>query len=975
MNNSKKGLNKEQLEAVTETEGFVRVIAGAGSGKTKALTSRYAYIVEELGINSSNILCVTFTNKAAQEMRKRVKRLVGENSDLSYITTYHGFCVRVLREEINKIKYPKNFIIMDIEDQKTVLRQVFNELGLTSQVFTFKQVLRYISKQKTSQEYLQYILESKKKESDNEIEKVFIRYLEKQQRNFALDFDDLLNFALYIFVNNPDVLEKWQKRLYYIQVDETQDSSQKQFGLIEMLSQFHKNLFVVGDPDQTIYEWRGARPEILVDFDKQFPDSKTIIMNQNYRSTPNILNLGNHIIKNNKIRVDKDMFTKNSEGVEVVHFHGQNDYEEGLWIANEIKRLVADETCKHSDFAILYRANHISRSVEQSLIRENVPYSIFGGIRFFERKEIKDVLSYLRLIEFGDDFSFLRVVNTPSRGLGKKFIENVAKIAEKENISLYLALKGNISEKDLSRKGAIEFIDLIEKYKKSKNDLIISDLVKEIMDESGLSAYYRTDGDADRLDNIKELQNSIILLEAQDEEQINLTEYLQEVALYTDMDIEDDRNDRVKLMTIHTSKGLEFPYVFLCGFSEGVLPSAMSIKERRAKAIEEERRLTYVAITRAEKAFYMTESEGFNFSTGLNKYPSRFLFEIRDNYFVRKGELSQEIIDEAKEQLELDSTRQSIQKKFNVGDIVNHRIWNQGIIIEVNEEKGEYQIEFFETKKNKPINFEFRGLVKIEKTIKLSEQDKLDKLKPEEDSNSHTESFENETKNIQNDKTILQESNIEKEKSKAVNKNLEIEKKIKTIIKRFSKKEYPDDKEMRDYVYEKQVVAYLYMESVTDTELKQFAISEYKNDYDMQKHIYDKNVIAKKYMTTATDKEIKQIAKEGYIKDYEMQQYVYDQQVSAKKEMAKIPNSRSKKNAINEYSKDYEMQVHIYKEMKAVTDIDQQKELIRKINAEKKAVKKEILRSTKYKSNDGNSAKSKVSDKNNLWSKLKRLWS
>lgn len=1003
MNNLKKGLNKEQLEAVTETEGFVRVIAGAGSGKTKALTSRYAYIVEELGINSSNILCVTFTNKAAQEMRKRVKRLVGENSDLSYITTYHGFCVRVLREDINKIKYPKNFIIMDIEDQKTVLRQVFNELGLTSKVFTFKQVLRYISKQKTSQEYLQYILESKKKKTDNEIEKVFIRYLEKQQRNFALDFDDLLNFALYIFVNNPDVLEKWQKRLHYIQVDETQDSSQKQFMLIEMLSQFHKNLFVVGDPDQTIYEWRGAKPEILVDFDKQFPDSKTIIMNQNYRSTPNILNLGNHIIKNNKIRVDKDMFTKNSEGVEVVHFHGQNDYEEGLWVANEIKRLVADETCKHSDFAILYRANHISRSIEQSLIRENVPYSIFGGIRFFERKEIKDVLSYLRLIEFGDDFSFLRVVNRPSRGLGKKFIENVAKIAERENISLYSALKENISEKDLSRKGAIEFINLIEKYKKSKNDLIISDLVKEIMDESGLSAYYRTDGDTDRLDNIKELQNSIILLETQDEEQINLTEYLQEIALYTNMDIEDDRNDRVKLMTIHTSKGLEFPYVFLCGFTEGVLPSAMSIKERRAKAIEEERRLTYVAITRAEKAFYMTESEGFNFSTGLNKYPSRFLFEISDNYFVRKGELSQEIIDEAKEQLKLDSTRQSIQKKFNVGDIVNHRIWNQGKIIEVNEEKGEYQIEFLETGKTKPINFEFRGLVKDE-----SFKNSANKIKKE------TEKEEVET-------NLVEKSNAIKE-VKSEEKEPEIEKKIKAKIKRFAKKEYPEDKEMRDHIYKNQVKAFLYMETVSDMELKEYAIDEYKNDYDMQQQIYNKNVIAKEYMNLVVDTEIKEIAMQDFPKDYDMQQHIYDKQLSAKKEMSEIPNSSTKENAISDYPKDYDMQIYVYAKLKeeeeeedttdnikvelvkTETEVEQQKEIIRnritalkdekkeleqnitektkpvaeikeKINTEKESIEEEVLSPTSYKSNGGNSAKSKVSDKNNFWSKLKNLWS
>ncbi|MDX1365449.1 MAG: 3'-5' exonuclease [Arenibacter latericius] len=729
----KENLNEQQLEAVTETEGYVRVIAGAGSGKTKALTQRYAYIVEALGINTSNILCVTFTNKAAQEMRKRVKRLVGVNSDLSYITTYHGFCVRVLREDINKIAYPKNFIIMDVEDQKTVLRQVYAELGLTSKVITFKQVLRYISLQKSSMEYMQYVLESKKHETDNDIEKIFIRYLEKQQRNFALDFDDLINFTLYIFDKHQNTLEKWQKRLHYIQVDETQDSSQKQFILVSLLSNHHKNFFVVGDPDQTIYEWRGAVPEFLVDFDKQFPDSKTIIMNQNYRSTPNILSLGNHIIKNNKIRVDKDMFTENPEGVDVVHFHAQNDYEEGLWVANEIKRLVADENSKYSDVAVLYRANHISRSIEQSLIRENIPYSVFGGIRFFERKEIKDVLAYLRLIEFEDDFSFLRVVNTPSRGLGKKFIENVAKIAEKENTSLYTALKDNLSQKDLSRKGAIEFVELIEKYKKGKTDYIVSDLVKAVMDESGLTSYYRTDGDTDRLDNIKELQNSIILLETQDEEPINLMEYLQEIALYTDMDIEDESNDRVKLMTIHTSKGLEFPYVFLCGFTEGVLPSAMSIKERRAKAIEEERRLTYVAITRAEKAFYMTESEGYNFSLGTSKYPSRFLFEISDNYYVSKGELSQDIIKAAKAQLKLDATRQLIQKKFEVGDIVNHQIWKEGKVIAVNEDKGEYQIEFLESGKIKPITFEFKGLTKMEGSTELTRDDKSEKSDLDED--------------------------------------------------------------------------------------------------------------------------------------------------------------------------------------------------------------------------------------------------
>lgn len=716
-------LNDQQRKAVTETEGFVRVIAGAGSGKTKALTSRYAYIVEALGISSSNILCVTFTNKASQEMRKRVKRLVGENSDLSYITTYHGFCVRVLREDINKIQYPKNFIIMDVEDQKSILREVFNELGLNSKVFTFKQVLRFISKQKSSLDYLSYILESKKIENDNELYKVFFRYLEKQQRNFALDFDDLLNYTLYIFDKNKDVLEKWQKRLHYIQVDETQDSSEKQFLLIDMLAKFHNNLFVVGDPDQTIYEWRGAKPEILVDFDKQFPTAQTIMMNQNYRSTPNILNLGNHIIRNNKIRVDKDMFTLNNDGVEVVHFHAKNDFEEALWVANEIKNKIEKDEAKYSDFAVLYRANHVSRIIEQSLIRENIPYSVFGGIRFFERKEIKDVLSYIRLIVFGDDFSFLRVINTPTRGLGKKFIENLSAIAERENKSLLEALRLNINNKEFAKKGAIDFLNLVDKFNKRKEEIKVSDLVKEVLDETGLTAYYRADGDTDRLENIKELQNSIIVLENDDAETISLENYLQEISLYTDMDIEDDKNDRVKLMTIHTSKGLEFPYVFLCGFTDGVLPSAMSIKERRKRALEEERRLTYVAITRAEKAFYMTESEGYNFTTGMNKYPSRFLFEISENFFVRQGQLSQEIIDEAKEHIRLETERLNKQEeKFELDDIVRHIIFGDGKIIEVNEDKGEYQIHFPERNLTKPINFEFRGLEKISENMEITSE-------------------------------------------------------------------------------------------------------------------------------------------------------------------------------------------------------------------------------------------------------------
>ena len=390
-------------------------------------------------------------------MKRRVKAMIGDLFDVSFITTYHGFCVRFLREEINKIHYPKNFIILDAEDQKTILREVFNELDINSKNLTFKQVLRFISKQKSTSDYLGYMLDNKSfdpDEKDSLSSRVYQKYLDKQKRNYALDFDDLIHFTAFILDSSPDVLAKWQEMLHYIQVDEAQDSSDSQFHLVEMLSRVHQNLFLVGDPDQTIYEWRGAKPEYLVEFDRMFPDTQTIIMNQNYRSTPNILKVGNHIIKNNKVRVDKDMVTENPEGVEVVHFHGKNDYEETLWVASEIKEILKTENAAYSDITILYRSNHLSRNIEQALIKENIPYAIFGGVRFFERKEIKDVLSFLRLIVQGDNFSFLRLHNHPSKGLGKKFLERLSLLAGEQNLSLLQALEKNMEDKELNKKGA-----------------------------------------------------------------------------------------------------------------------------------------------------------------------------------------------------------------------------------------------------------------------------------------------------------------------------------------------------------------------------------------------------------------------------------------------------------------------------------------------------------------------------------------
>ena len=715
-------LNDQQIQAVTTTEGYVRVIAGAGSGKTKALTSRYAYLLEALGINAANILCVTFTNKAANEMRNRVRRLVGDENDYGYITTYHGFCVKVLREDINKIQYPKQFVIMDVEDQKTVLRDVYEELGINSKDFSHKQAIKHIGILKDSTNYIENIAEGKEvvegkerrfKDSSSLLDQVFLKYLEKQQRNFALDFNDLINITIYIFDKNKDVLEKWQKRLFYIQVDETQDSSPNQFYLVDILSQIHNNLFVVGDPDQTIYEWRGAKPELLVNFDKNYPNTQTVIMNQNYRSTPNILNLGNYIIKNNKIRIDKDMFTNNPNGVDVVHYHAKSDLDEGIFVASEIQKLVKEKNIKFADFAILYRANHISRMIEQSLIKEQIPYSIWGGIRFFERKEIKDVLSYLRLIVFGDDLSFLRIINTPSRKLGKVWINDVEQLAMQNNTSLYKTIETN----SLNRTSALEFINLISELKKRKDEISVSDLVKVILDKTGLTEMYRADGDEERLENIKELQNSIIAIENDNLEKLTLENYLQEIALYTDMDVDDSKTDRVKLMTIHTAKGLEFPYVFLCGFTDGVLPSYMSMKERR---LEEERRLTYVAITRAEKAFYMTESEGYNFQTVMSKYPSRFLWEIKENLYVRQGTLSPEVIDLAKRQIELETELLNPQPIpiLEVGDIVEFSHWGEGKVISKDDVQKVYIIYFTKLNRERPIRYDWRGIIKREKEEK-----------------------------------------------------------------------------------------------------------------------------------------------------------------------------------------------------------------------------------------------------------------
>ncbi|WP_242705625.1 ATP-dependent helicase [Pontibacillus sp. ALD_SL1] len=709
------GLNEQQTTAVTTTEGAVRVIAGAGSGKTRTLTNRYAYLVSELGIEPSNLLCVTFTNKAAQEMRRRVKKLVGGERDTGYINTYHGFCVRILREDIHHLFYPKQFLILDTEDQKSILREIYEEFGLKVNDHKFARILKKIGELKADTGYVYDLISREKTFEPDQVEeldrKIIVAYLKKQKRVYGLDFDDLINFTLVLFGEYNHVLEKWQERLYYIQVDEFQDSSPKQFELIRILSKGHGNVFVVGDPDQTIYEWRGADPKFMVNFNQWFPGCKTILLNENYRSTPQILNLGNALIKQNKLRVDKDMFTQNPKGVNVIHYHAKTEQEEAKWIVSRIQSLQKESGASLNEVAILYRANYLSRFVEQELIHENLEYSIFGGFKFFERKEIKDALAHLKLLAFEDDLSFMRIINTPRRQMGKKRMTFLRERAEEGGKSLYQTLRDHIDHSIFNRTKAKEFIEIIEAMKLKRNELSVADLLQDLLQATGYEAFIREDGDHERLDNLMELKHSVVQYEEAMGEEISLEYYLQMLTLYTENDREDQR-EAVKLMTIHTSKGLEYPYVFLVGFNNRVIPNERSLRERKEYALEEERRLAYVAITRAERELYLTESEGGG-GRGEKKYPSRFLFELEETLYERIGIIEQEFEQEAKEVIrmnsQLDATHTS-DAAFNKGERVKHPVFGIGTIEEVDDRKRMYKIYFEEMEVTRPISWNFKRL-------------------------------------------------------------------------------------------------------------------------------------------------------------------------------------------------------------------------------------------------------------------------
>lgn len=688
-------LNRRQQEAVEATEGRVRVVAGAGSGKTRVLAHRYAYLVNDIGISPGNILCLTFTNKAAQEMKKRISTMVDRGSVNDFICTIHSFCAKFLRREIYRIGYPRNFMIIDEEDGKSLARQAMQEFGIDRRKTTAERFLKQVAALK-GYDPTQYIQKHLLPCSDPAAPDATVRYIKLQLKQFALDYDDLLYFTLFILEHFEDAREYWTRKLNYIMVDEVQDCSGDDWKLLHAISRHHGNLFVVGDPDQAIYEWRGANPKIFVDF-----KAKTdIILEENYRSTPDILDVANHIIDHNRNRVRKELFTRKLNERQGVHVHSRSEKEESEFIAERIKEGVS-EGMSYGNFAILYRSSFLSRNIEQALLKNHIPYSVWGGVRFFERKEIKDVISYLRIVASdADDMAFRRIINLPARKFGDASMKALVRIAEDNGISLMEALRRNIDVKPFNKPAVFRFISLIDEARERAKTERVSELADWLMKASGLADLYRTDEEEERLENITELMNSMKEFEAgrMDDGDADLTSYLQEIALYTNADRTSD-SDKVRMMTIHQAKGLEFPEVFVVGLTEGIFPNHRSIRERRQDGEEEERRLMYVAVTRAESMLWLCESEGYMNDTGALKFPSRFFGEVPEGMLLVKGNLDPALAEGTRSLVRIlaEELGENTEVPMPAGTRVSHKVFGEGVVEAYDAASKSYRVRFGDT--------------------------------------------------------------------------------------------------------------------------------------------------------------------------------------------------------------------------------------------------------------------------------------
>lgn len=716
-------LNEQQKEAVLHTEGPLLILAGAGSGKTRVLTHRIAYLIEEKGINPWNILAITFTNKAAGEMRERVDNLVGFGSESIWVSTFHSMCVRILRRHIDLLGFDTNFTIYDTDDQKTLMKDICKLLQIDTKIFRERSLLAAISQAKnemvTPEEFR---IQAQGDFSRQKIASVYEEYEKQMRANNALDFDDLLVKAVQLFQTQADVLDYYQERFRYIMVDEYQDTNTVQFELVRLLSAKYRNLCVVGDDDQSIYKFRGANIRNILDFEQVFPDAKVIKLEQNYRSTSNILNAANAVIRHNHGRKDKTLWTDNGEGDKINVRQFDTAFDEAEYIVGDIRERVESGKAAYNDHAILYRTNAQSRMFEEKFVTANIPYKIVGGINFYARREIKDLLAYLKTIDNGrDDLAVRRIINVPKRGIGLTSINRVQEYASGREIGFYEALRAVDLIPNIGR-GASKlesFVALIEHFKTDAKELTISELMQEILEETGYIESLKEEGSEEaesRIENIDELISKITAYEETCEdrdEPATLNGFLEEVALVADIDSLDESNDYVVLMTLHSAKGLEFPHVYLAGMEDGIFPSYMTITADDPEEVEEERRLCYVGITRAEEELTLTcaRRRMIRGETQYNKM-SRFLKEIPMELLSTGAVFQKPEPEEERKPSAYQQARQAFRAKafvqpgaarsfgspkgegpgYQVGDRVRHVKFGEGTVTAMVEGGRDYEV-------------------------------------------------------------------------------------------------------------------------------------------------------------------------------------------------------------------------------------------------------------------------------------------
>ncbi len=665
-------LNNKQKEAVENLDGPMLVLAGAGSGKTKVLTTKVAYLLDNRNISPENILAITFTNKAAKEMKERIYKLVGNRAFLIQISTFHSFGLKLLKENYKYLGYDGNFTILDSDDSLSVIKKVMKELDIDSNKYNYRAIRNVISNNKNEMvdpiEYHKFV----HNDFDEVAEKVYLEYEKSLKRSNAIDFDDLLILPLKLFNENIDILKKYQEKYKYVFIDEYQDTNTPQYLLSKMICNKYKNITVVGDNDQAIFTWRGANYKNILNFEKDYKDSKVVILDENYRSTKNILKAANNVIRNNKIRKEKNLWTENEDGKLISYYKAFDEKDESDFVVKEIKKKIS-EGVNPNDICVLYRANAQSRTLEESFLSNNISYRIVGSYAFYNRKEIKDLISYLKLIHNEkDDVSLLRVINYPKRGIGNKTIENLSIIARSNNTSLYESIS---SGKEL------EFKKIIEELKKDKDKMSLTDFIDLVLIKSGIKKDLEEEKtlEADiRLENLEEFK-SITKSFEENEGLTSLDDFLDELSLVSD--VSDSKNDsdeeKITLMTMHAVKGLEFDYVFVVGFEEGIFPHNNSMES--SEDLEEERRLCYVAITRAKKQLYLINARSrLLFGKVSSNIPSRFINEI-----------GMDMLDEIKKEglfslnKKIDKEKMMTDNDLSVGDLIVHEKYGSGVVINI----------------------------------------------------------------------------------------------------------------------------------------------------------------------------------------------------------------------------------------------------------------------------------------------------